>query len=140
MLPRSPFQAALATTGIVPLLLVSGCAGAVGTENGSAGGEGFAYGASQEDVDAVIDDLEPVTLVYQPSGSSPDTPAAVAGHAFAEEIEERSGGKISLDMVWGQAIAGYPEIDDALADGRVDISYHVPIYDPAAYPALPGSW
>lgn len=136
MLPRSPLQAALATTGIVPLLLVSGCAGAVGTENGSAGGEGFAYGASQEDVDAVIDDLEPVTLVYQPSGSSPDTPAAVAGHAFAEEIEERSGGKISLDMVWGQAIAGYPEIDDALADGRVDISYHVPIYDPAAYPAI----
>ncbi|GAA4478194.1 hypothetical protein GCM10023190_19190 [Enteractinococcus fodinae] len=118
------------------LMLLTACAGAVGDTNASAQGEGFEYGASQEEVDAVIEDLEPVTLVYQPSASSPNKPSAVTGMSFKEAVEERSGGKITLDMVWGQAIAGYPEIDDALADGRIDISYHVPIYDPAAYPTI----
>lgn len=136
MLRHSPVRGTPAITAIASLLLVSGCAGSVGGENSSGGGEGFAYEASQAEVDAVLEELDPVTLVYQPSGSSPNTPSAVAGRSFAEAIKERSGGKISLDMVWGQAIAGYPEIDDALADGRIDISYHVPIYDPAAYPAI----
>lgn len=134
---RDPLTAHVsAILAITSLLFVSGCAGSVSNSSGTGGGKGFAYGASQSEVDSVLEDLDPVTLVYQPSGSSPDTPAAVAGHSFAEAIEERSGGKISLDMVWGQAIAGYPETNDALADGRVDIAYHVPIYDPAAYPTI----
>lgn len=123
-------------TATASLVLVSGCAGTVGSEGDAAGGEGFGYGASQSEVDGVIEELDPVTLVYQPSASSQNTPAAVTGRSFVEAIEERSGGKINLDVVWGQAIAGYPEIDDALADRRVDISYHVPIYDPAAYPTI----
>ena len=117
-------------------VLLTACAGGVGDTASNDQGVGFEYGASQEEVAAAIEDLEPVTLTYQPSASSPDVPAAVTGLSFKEAIEERSGGKITLDIVWGQAIAGYPEIDDALADGRVDISYHVPIYDPAAYPTI----
>lgn len=118
------------------MVLLSACGGTVGNATSNDEGVGFGYGASQEEVDAAIQDLEPVTLTYQPSATSPDVPAAVTGLSFKEAIEERSGGKITLDIVWGQAIAGYPEIDDALADGRVDISYHVPIYDPAAYPTI----
>ena len=39
-------------------------------------------------------------------------------------------------MVWGQAIAGYAEVDDALADGRLDLSYSLPIYNPSDYPSF----
>ncbi|HLR44387.1 MAG TPA: C4-dicarboxylate ABC transporter substrate-binding protein [Brevibacterium sp.] len=118
-----------ATTG----LLVSGCAGSAGTGDGG-GGEGFDYGASQEDVDAAIADLDPVEITYQAGAQSPESVSAMNGHHFKEYVEERSGGKITVDIVWGQAIAGYAEIDDALADGRVDVSYALPIYNPTEHP------
>jgi len=51
-------------------------------------------------------------------------------------IEERSGGKITVDIVWGQAIASYADVDDALADGRVDLAFTLPSYTPAEYPAF----
>jgi TRAP-type C4-dicarboxylate transport system substrate-binding protein len=118
------------------LVLLAGCSGAIGDEDGRGSGEGFEFGAPQSEVDSAIEELEPVTLVYQASAPSQDATAAVTAAAFTEAVEERSGGKITLDVVWGQAIAGYPELDDALADGRVDIAYHLPIYDPAAYPGV----
>ena len=118
-------------------LALSGCAGGAGGGSaGSGGGEGFAFGASQEDVDAVLADLEPVTLTYQPPAASPQSIMAPAATAYQEYIEERSGGKITLDVVWGQAIAGYSEVDDALADGRLDLAYSLPIYSPAEYPSF----
>src|SRR5699024_3837952 len=50
--------------------------------------------------------------------------------------EARSGGKITDDVVWGQAIASYDDVDDALADGRVDLAFTPPSYTPAQYPAF----
>ncbi|SLM90126.1 C4-dicarboxylate ABC transporter substrate-binding protein [Brevibacterium yomogidense] len=99
-------------------------------------GEGFAFGASQEDVDAVLADLEPVTLSYQPGGSSAESVTAANGLAFKEYVEERSGGKITLETTWGQAIAPYDELVDALNDGRVDIAYHAAIYFPDEFPTV----
>lgn len=125
---------ALASTAA---LVLSGCAGAAGGSGSEpGGGDGYAYGASQEEVDAVLADLEPVTLKYQPPASSPNSIMAPAAHAYEEYIEERSGGKITLDVIWGQAIAGYGEIDDALADGRLDLAYNLPIYNPSEYPTF----
>src|SRR5699024_6806645 len=43
---------------------------------------------------------------------------------------------ITVDTVWGQAIAGYDEIHDALGDGRIDLAYTLPVYDPAQFPAV----
>jgi TRAP-type C4-dicarboxylate transport system substrate-binding protein len=117
-------------------LTVSGCAGSAGEGGGGGEGEGFAYGASQEEVDAVLADLEPVEITYQAGAQSPSSVSAQSADAFKEYVEERSGGKITVDVVWGQAIAGYAEIDDALADGRIDVSYSLPIYKPAEYPAF----
>src|SRR5699024_1311496 len=92
-------------------LVLSGCAGAAGgAGSDSGGGDGFAHGAAQEEVDAVLADLEPVTLKYQPAASSPNSIMAPATHAYKAYIEERSGGKITLDVIWGQAVAGYDEI------------------------------
>ncbi|SMX97943.1 TRAP-type C4-dicarboxylate transport system, substrate-binding protein [Brevibacterium sp. Mu109] len=123
------------------VVLLSACAGGAGTADGEGGGgsgsgsgSGFAYGASQEEVDAVVADLDPVEITFQAGAMSPDAMSAPNGHHFQEYVEERSGGKISVDVVWGQSIAGYGEIDDALADGRIDVSYALPIYQPAEHP------
>lgn len=123
---------ALAIPTVVAVLV--GCGGTVGGAGGSSAGSGFEFGASQDDVDAAIADLDPVTLTFQPYAASPNSPAAAGAHAFMEAVEARSGGKIEFDVAWGQSIAAYPEVDDALADGRLDIAYSAPIYFPAEYP------
>ncbi|MGO1878798.1 MAG: TRAP transporter substrate-binding protein [Brevibacterium yomogidense] len=123
-----------ATTG----LLISGCAGGAGSAGGGGGGGeaggGFEFGASQEEVDAAIADLDPVEITYQAGAQSPNSVSAMNGNQFKEYVEERSGGKVTVDVVWGQAIAGYAEIVDALGDGRIDVSYALPIYEPAKFP------
>ncbi|GAA4283052.1 hypothetical protein GCM10022261_05830 [Brevibacterium daeguense] len=134
--PRRAWPAA-AALGLVTV--ASGC-GAPGGEpdGGDTGGtgSGFAYGASQEEVDAALAELEPVTITYQPSAASAESIIGPNGTDIKEAIETRSGGKITVDVVWGQAIAGYAEIDDALADGRVDLAFTLPSYAPAEYPAF----
>ncbi|WP_291798167.1 C4-dicarboxylate ABC transporter substrate-binding protein [Brevibacterium sp.] len=115
-------------------LTTSSCAGGAGGSDEGASGEGFAYGAPQEDVDALLTDLDPVEITYQAGAQSPNSISALSATSFKEYVEERSGGKITVDLVYGQAIAGYGEIDDALADGRVDVAYTLPIYKPAEYP------
>jgi len=123
------------TLGGSTALALSACAGSAGSDN-SGGGAGFEFGAPQEEVDEVLADLDPVEIVYQAGAQSPVTIPAGSAHLFKEYVEERSGGRITVELVWGQAIAGYPEIDDALADGRVDLSFSAPIYKPDEYPAF----
>ncbi|MGO1183301.1 MAG: TRAP transporter substrate-binding protein DctP [Micrococcaceae bacterium] len=114
-------------------LLLAGCGGdSVGAGSDEAG---FDFEASQEEIDQVLADLDPVTLVYQANATSPSSVVGQAGVMVKEAIEERSGGKISVDIVWGQAIASYGELDDALVDGRIDLAWHHPIYFPSDYPA-----
>lgn len=120
----------------VAALAVSGCAGGAAASNGASPGDGFEYGASQNEVHATLEDLEPVTLTYQPSAASPNSAVGIGTLAFKDAVEERSGGKITIDVVWGQAIAGYPEVDDALIDGRLDLATSVRIYDPSRFPAF----
>ncbi|MGO1440976.1 MAG: TRAP transporter substrate-binding protein DctP [Brevibacterium yomogidense] len=127
-----------AAAAVCAALTLSSCAGSAGA-GGSSGGEagaGFEYDADQAAVDEALADLDPVTLTYQPAAASPESIMAPAAYAYQDYIEERSGGKITLEMVWGQAIAGYAEVDDALADGRLDLSYSLPIYNPSDYPSF----
>ncbi|WP_029088147.1 TRAP transporter substrate-binding protein DctP [Brevibacterium album] len=125
--------------GAALALALTACAGSAGTEGGGSGegsAEGFEYGAAQEDVDALLADLDPVTIKFQPSAASPDSVMAPAGTVFKEMVEERSGGKIEVELIWGQAIAGYGEVHDALSDGRLDMAYTLPPYQPAEFPAI----
>ena len=127
--------ASIVAAGTVVALL-AGCAGSVSESSAQDAGDGFEYGASQDEVDAVLADLEPVTLAYQPGGSSAESVTAANGLAFKEYVEERSGGKITLETTWGQAIAPYTEVVDALNDGRLDIAYHAAIYFPDEFPTV----
>ncbi|GAA4513854.1 TRAP transporter substrate-binding protein DctP [Brevibacterium yomogidense] len=125
----------IAFTAIGILALTAGCAGSIGASASGEAGEGFEYGAIQDEVNEVIADLDPVTLVYQPASSSPDDTGAPSALAYKEAIEERSNGQIEVEIVYGQAIASYTEVIDALSDGRVDIAHTVPAYLPSEFPA-----
>lgn len=123
--------------GAAVALTLSGCAGSVSSGGSSdGGGEGFEYGAPQEDVNGIIEDFEPVTLTFQPVAASPTSIASPAGTVMKDLVEERSNGKIDIEIVWGQAIAGYDEIPDALSDGRLDLAYTIPTYNPQEFPAV----
>ena len=132
--PRRRMPKALLAAGM--LTLVTGCAGGGGAAGEDATSEGFEYGADQEQVNELVADLDPVTLVYQPASASADDTAAPSARAYKEAIEERSNGKIEVEIVYGQAIASYGELTDALVDGRVDIAHIVPSYQPAEFPAF----
>ena len=125
----------IASTAIGVLALTAGCAGSIGASTSGEAGEGFDYGATQDEVNEVIADLDPVKLVYQPASSSPDDTGAPSALAYKEAIEERSNGQIEVEIVYGQAIASYTEVIDALSDGRVDIAHTVPAYLPSEFPA-----
>src|SRR5699024_11063158 len=110
-------------------LLLSACAGDAGVAEADSQ-EGFAYVASLDEVAEAIEDLEPVEITYQGGAQSPHSVTAMNDFAFKEYVEERSNGQISVEIIWGQAIAGYSEIEDALVDGRIDVAYAVPVYNP----------
>lgn len=137
--PRSPRSRAVAATAAVAALsmALSACAGSAGAGGSSDdAGDGYEYGAAQEEIDAAIADLEPVTINYQIPATSMESPQAPMGTDFKEAVEERSGGKITVDLAWNQSIAAYDEVHDALADGRVDMAFTLPSYDPARFPAF----
>ena len=124
--------AGLAISGLIAL---AGCAGSAETSEGAAG-ESVEFGAGDDAYQQALADMEPVTLTYQGGGSSADNYTGQREQAFADAIEEKSGGKVTLDLVFGQPIAGYDEVTAAIADGRIDIGLEIPIYSPAEYPAI----
>lgn len=136
---RRSTRTLLAVTGIAVTgaLALSGCAGSAGSGNNESGSSaGFEHGASQDEVDALLTELEPVTLKFQANAASQNSPLAKDMQPFMDEVKERSGGKITVEPVWGQAVAGWTEIDDALADGRLDLAYTINSYKPSEFPAL----
>lgn len=122
--------------GIASVALLAGCASSAGSTDSaeSGGGEGFEFGAPQEKVSELVADLEPVTLTYQTTTTSQNSSSRHHTLAVKEAIEERSDGKIEIEVVWGNAIASNTETEDALVDGRLDISNAAPVYEPDIHP------
>ena len=123
----------LATLAVVGLVTLSACAEQGGSGN-SAGGEGLEPGATKEDYIAAFEDLDPIEIRTQtpaPKGST--TGKNVEDYLAA--VEEWSGGKITFDIAYANAVAQPAEIDDALNDGRLDLGQVLPIYEPSEYPA-----
>ena len=115
-------------------LAVSGCAGSVGNANDTSDETGVPAGASDAEYQDALADMPETTLVYQPEAPSAEVISAPRALEFKERVEEASGGKLEIEIVWGQAVAGYSEVVDALVDGRVDIATILPIYSPAEFP------
>ncbi|MCQ6367091.1 hypothetical protein, partial [Bacillus cereus] len=72
--------------------------------------------------------MEPVELTYQVSASSAESSSGQREEAFADAVEEMSGGAITLDIVYGNAVVPPDEISSALADGRLDLAHWLTSY------------
>ncbi|NLE79190.1 MAG: C4-dicarboxylate ABC transporter substrate-binding protein [Rhodococcus sp.] len=113
--------------------VLAGCAET--TSSGSSeGGEGLAYGATKEDYIAAFADVDPIVLQTQ-SPAPKGSPTGVPVERYLDTVTEWSGGKITFDVAYSNAVAPPAEIDNALVDGRLDLWHIIPQYEPAEYPA-----
>ncbi|OZF46613.1 hypothetical protein CH291_13680 [Rhodococcus sp. 14-1411-2a] len=112
--------------------LVASCSAA---STSAAGGPGIEFGASMDDYHSAFEDVEPIELYAQtpgPQGSLVSDKMEI----YYDAITEWSGGKITFEIFYANAIAGATEIDEALADGRTDIDGFSSATRPAEYPAI----
>lgn len=120
---------------LVGVLALTACGEGIESNSDAAG---YEYGADQATISEAIAELDEVTITYQTLSPSGEDPLGAQATVFKELLEERSEGKIELDIVWGMAAAGFDEVRDAVVDGRIDIGYTNPIYYPAEFPVMNG--
>ncbi|MGN5236756.1 C4-dicarboxylate ABC transporter substrate-binding protein [Rhodococcus sp. SJ-3] len=115
-------------------VLVAGCAESASAGGGGGGGDGIEYGATKDDYVAAFENVDPIQLYTQspaPKGSATGVPV----EKYLDRITEWSGGKITFDVAYSNAVAPPAEIDNALIDGRLDLGHVIPQYEPSEYPA-----
>ena len=129
---------ALAMAGLVVL---AGCSSNGGGDAGDkpAGDgplhAGLPWGSSAEEFAAAVADMDKVNLTIQSSAPSAASTRAWTSLQFKERVEEYSGGKIEVEIVFANAISSLIDNDDAVLDGRLDMTNIVPLYEPSKYPA-----
>ncbi|MEV5647100.1 TRAP transporter substrate-binding protein DctP [Nocardia sp. NPDC052254] len=115
-------------------LVLAGCAES-GVGGARGGGPSVAYGATKEQFREALADAGPIVLHTQ----SPGAKGSVSG-SFVEEyvaaVQDWSGGKITFDVAYSDAIAKSTEIDDAVSDGRLDMAQVLTVYEPKEFPAM----
>lgn len=122
-----------AALGALSVLVLAGCA-EQGPAAGGDAGEGVGYGATESEYRAAFAQVDPIVLNTQ----TPAPKGSITGsyvEKYLEAVTAWSDGKITFDVAYSNAIAPPAEIDDALADGRLDLGMVLPIYEPAEYPA-----
>lgn len=128
---------ALATAGLVVL---AGCSSNGGSDAGDkpAGDgplhAGLPWGSSTEEFAAAVADMDKVNLTVQSSAPSAASTRAWSTIEFKNRVEEYSGGKIEVEIVYASAISTLIDNDDAVVDGRLDMTSIVPLYEPSKYP------
>lgn len=111
----------------VPALALAGCSKADQANTGEAG-ESVPVGATMDEYQESLADMDPVELTLQVSSASADSTSGQRDLAFAEGVEEWSGGKITIDVVFANAVVPPDEISSALADGRLDLAHWLTSY------------
>lgn len=120
-------------------LALTGCtmSGNASNESDSSGSSvSIAYGSSKEDFQAALADMDEVTLKFQVSSTSATSISGQRDQAFADAIEEWSGGKIKVEVVFANAVVPPDGISDALSDGRLDLAHWLTSYHKDEMPAF----
>lgn len=151
-----PFGWRLVAPCLVAALLMSACAsesgssaseptagssassgGSSGSSSGGSAGssEGLPIGASKEDFIAAFADVDPIKIIIPTTGPK-GALTSEGPEAYANALQEWSGGKISVEIGYGNSVATMPEAGNAILDGRAQFGLHVPIYEPDAFPAV----
>lgn len=119
-------------------LALTGCTMAGNNSSGSnsAAGAGVSFGASKEDFQKALADMEETTLKFQVSSTSASSISGQRDQAFADAIEEWSGGKIKIEVIYANAVVPPDGISDALSDGRLDLAHWLTSYHKDEMPAF----
>lgn len=96
--------------------------------------EGVAPGASKAEYIKAFEDVEPISLTTQTPGAK-GTASASYSEDYAAALEEWSGGKITMEVGFGNSIVPPGEAESALMDGRLSMDRLFPVYEPSKYPA-----
>ena len=123
----------LGALALTATLGLTACGGDGGGDSASAG-ESIAAGASKEDYQAAFEELDPITIVTQTAGAQ-GTVTSAYFEAYQEAVTDWSGGKIEFETNYAYSVAPPVEVSDAVADGRLDMSYTIPAYQPDELPA-----
>ncbi|TWG93625.1 TRAP-type C4-dicarboxylate transport system substrate-binding protein [Nocardioides sp. J9] len=119
------------------LLSLTATLAACAEEGGAAsgGGESVAYGATKEEFQAALEDMSPVTLVMQ-STAPKGAPTGRRFEEYAAAVEDWSGGKITMDIAFSNSIAPQDQVDDAIADSRIDVGSVMASLEPDKFAAM----
>lgn len=91
------------------------------------------YGSPKEDFIAALADMRPMRLQLGNS-VSPTSLTAKSDIAFAEYIEEYSGGKLTVEILWANAAATLVDMADKVEAGFVHVGGFGPYYHPDEFP------
>lgn len=144
MMRRARRATTLRTTAAVGALamLLAACGGGDGDDGGDAGGgETTEEAGAGEDADdggsasgeIDTDALEEVTITW-PGGVGPEHWSSGGPQSWADEVEERSDGKITFDFHWGGSLGPLQEHSVMLRDGISDISEVYIAYEASTFP------
>lgn len=122
----------LSVAALAASLVVTGCSSDGGGERQDLAG--VEVGTSKDDYRAALADMDEVTLIAQVAGG-PGSNAVKRYEDYFAAVEDWSDGKISFEVNYSDAIVPPTEIDDALVDGRLDVGYVLPVYEPDVYKA-----
>jgi TRAP-type C4-dicarboxylate transport system substrate-binding protein len=110
---------------------------ACGGENGDgeeSRGKGVTFGATKEEYRTAFQDITPIKIVSQTAGAR-GTVTSAYFEAYQNAVTDWSGGKIEFETNYSYSVAPPTEVSDAVADGRLDLSYTIPAYQPDELPA-----
>lgn len=78
-----------------------------------------------------VETMEPITLRY---GDYTTVSSAGPFRAFAEQVEEDTGGKITFDEYWGGSLVKGADMAQGVRGGIVDMGMFTPSYYPSEFP------
>ncbi|MDF1602221.1 TRAP transporter substrate-binding protein DctP [Nocardioides sp. YIM 152315] len=126
--------AAVAATFALSACFLTACAEDDGGSAEAATGEGLPVGASMEEYQDALADMDPITLNAQTPAAEGSDISALYENYF-DRVTEWSDGKIKFNVSYAYAIAGALDQDNAIQDGRLDIGFTSPVFEPDQYPA-----
>jgi tripartite ATP-independent transporter DctP family solute receptor len=109
------------TSTLLAVALVAAACGGNGDENGNgdASGDVDEEPTDEQTADAPDEVIELQLAHVYPEGS----PVTEASRAFAEAVEEGTGGSVEIDVFPGGELGGDQELGQSLVDGSLDASF-----------------
>ena len=136
LLREKPFLgvATLMLGGTLALTACTSAEGEAGSEADSSEA-GVEYGATMEDYHAAFAEHDPIELTVQTPGPE-GSPASEKLEDYLAAVNEWSDGKITFEVHFANSLVPAGDADDALADGRLDISMVTSAAEPQKFPAV----